>query len=85
MTSNLVKNFLFPDPIDLSTIQRKIRNDEYKNLDDFQGDVQLLVDNAKKYYDCNDKEYIDGCALWAVFKKTLAKMDSETKVSSITE
>lgn len=43
------------EPIDLSTIQRKIRNDEYKAFEEFQYDVQLLVDNAKRYYDCNDK------------------------------
>ena len=43
------------EPIDLSSIQRKIRNDEYKVFEEFQADVELLVNNAKKYYDCNDK------------------------------
>ena len=68
---------LVTEPIDLTIIQRKVRGDEYKTFEEFQSDVELLVNNAKKYYDCNDKEYIDACALWAVFKKTLAKMDNK--------
>lgn len=73
------------NPIDLSTIQRKIRSEEYAEFEGFQKDVELLVDNAKTYYDCGDKEYIDGCALWAVFKKTLAKMANQSSSSEDSE
>lgn len=65
----------------MSTIQKKIRNDEYGDFDLFQKDVELLVDNSKKYYETSDKEFVDGCALWAVFKKTIAKMASNASSS----
>ena len=65
---NVVKN-----PIDLTMIQKRIRSEEYPAIEDFQKDVEQLVENAKAYYDTTDKEYVDGCALYAVFKKTLAK------------
>ena len=55
-------------------IQKKIRNEEYASIDDFQKDVEQIMNNAKTYYDSADKEYVDGCALYAVFKKTLAKV-----------
>ena len=61
-------------PIDLTMIQKKIRNEEYNSIDDFQKDVEQIMNNAKSYYDSADKEYVDGCALYAVFKKTLAKV-----------
>ena len=54
-------------------IQKRIRSEEYPAIEDFQKDVEQLVENAKAYYDTTDKEYVDGCALYAVFKKTLAK------------
>ena len=31
-------------------IQQKLKTDEYKSLPAFLGDVQLLVENAKKFY-----------------------------------
>ena len=61
------------NPIDLTMIQKRIRSEEYPAIEDFQKDVEQLVENAKAYYDTTDKEYVDGCALYAVFKKTLAK------------
>ena len=40
-------------------------------------DIELIWSNAKTYYDTSDKEYIDGCAIWAVFKKTVAKISDK--------
>lgn len=42
-------------------------------------DIELIWSNAKTYYDTSDKEYIDGCAIWAVFKKTVAKISDKEK------
>ena len=34
---------------DLGTIERKVANSEYKTLEDFVDDVQLVFDNARLY------------------------------------
>ena len=65
------------DPIDLTTIQKRIKNDEYDSIEEFQKDVELLTTNAKTFYDPSDKEYVDGCAVYAVFKKTVTKISED--------
>ena len=41
---------LIKHPIDLIRIQQKIRTDEYQTLEQFINDIQLLLINAKKFY-----------------------------------
>ena len=42
-------------PIDLSRIQQKIKAEEYEDIEDLTMDLQLLVNNAKLYYDVSRK------------------------------
>jgi hypothetical protein len=36
-------------PMDLSTMERKVYNREYKTAEEFKTDFELIIDNAKKY------------------------------------
>ena len=37
------------EPMDLATMERKLENDQYENVEDFVKDVLLLVRNCKRY------------------------------------
>lgn len=56
-------------PIDLIKIQQKVRTDEYKDLESFSHDIELLINNSKSYYKEDTVEYQDACQLWNVFLK----------------
>jgi len=40
---------IIKEPMDLRTIERKVSHNEYKTLEDFVDDVQLVFDNARLY------------------------------------
>ncbi|KAL7719337.1 Transcription initiation factor tfiid [Entamoeba marina] len=44
-----LKQKQYNDPIDLSIVAKKIRKDEYREVDDFVRDVERIVDNCFKY------------------------------------
>ncbi|CAF1185958.1 unnamed protein product [Rotaria magnacalcarata] len=50
---------LIKQPIDLIRIQQKIRTDEYRTLEQFIDDIQLLLNNAKIFYRKNSNEWRD--------------------------
>ncbi|XP_078668227.1 protein polybromo-1-like isoform X1 [Branchiostoma floridae x Branchiostoma belcheri] len=54
-------------PIDMLRIQQRIRTDEYRTLQDFTADVELLVNNAKRYYPQGSQQYNDASALWEIY------------------
>lgn len=41
---------IIKQPIDLSKIQQKFKTDEYQTFQQFDADIQLLISNAKLYY-----------------------------------
>ncbi|ORZ21254.1 hypothetical protein BCR42DRAFT_488361 [Absidia repens] len=49
--TSLVRDYLtvIKQPMDFSTLHRKIDNDDYKTMDDFRTDFLLIVRNAKLY------------------------------------
>ena len=38
------------DPIDMATIQQKIKVQEYEDVEQMSTDIELLVNNAKSFY-----------------------------------
>ncbi|KAJ3397565.1 histone acetyltransferase [Lobulomyces angularis] len=40
---------LITHPMDLGTMTKKVENDEYKSVESFQSDLQLIFDNCKKF------------------------------------
>lgn len=55
------------NPIDLLKVQQKLKTDEYEDVDDLQGDIELMVSNAKAFYKRSSQEYRDACELWELF------------------
>lgn len=65
------------NPIDLLRIQQKIRTDEYEDLESMTQDVELLVKNAKTFYQSHTTEHQDACMLWDLYLKTVDKLNDE--------
>ncbi|KAK4337204.1 hypothetical protein RND71_043303 [Anisodus tanguticus] len=68
---------IIPDPIDLKTIEGKNRNNEYKNLNELEKDLLLMVRNAKTYNEPGSQIYKDANALKKMF--IAKKADLEQK------
>ncbi|CAK8698479.1 unnamed protein product [Clavelina lepadiformis] len=68
------------DPVDLTKIGQRIRMEEYRDIEILTTDFQLMVSNAKKYYDENSQEYNDACSLWEIYLTTKARMVEEAKL-----
>ncbi|KAH9526702.1 Protein polybromo-1 [Dermatophagoides farinae] len=54
-------------PIDLLRIQQKIRMDEYDDLEQFESDIKLLINNTKAFFKPDTTEYADAIKLWDVY------------------
>ncbi|OTF79968.1 hypothetical protein BLA29_002514 [Euroglyphus maynei] len=54
-------------PIDLLRMQQKIRLDEYDDLEQFESDMKLLIDNTKAFFTPDTTEYSDAIKLWDVY------------------
>ena len=61
---NVVKN-----PIDMETINKRIKNKFYKTLEEFSADVNLMFDNCKLYNNPKSVLYKDACNLQEIFMK----------------
>jgi len=51
--ANLEYHEIVKQPIDLTKIQQKFKTDEYQMFQQFDSDIQLLISNAKLYYQVN--------------------------------
>uniref|UniRef100_H2ZED6 Polybromo 1 n=1 Tax=Ciona savignyi TaxID=51511 RepID=H2ZED6_CIOSA len=67
------------DPIDLGKIGQRIRMDEYRDIEILTTDIQLMISNAKKYYDAESEEYSDACKLWDLYLTTKARLADNVK------
>lgn len=73
------------NPIDLLRIQQKIRTDEYEDLEQMTVDIELLVKNAKTFYQPDSTEYKDACTLWELYQKTVDKINESERYDEVPE
>ncbi|GMT37808.1 hypothetical protein PFISCL1PPCAC_29105, partial [Pristionchus fissidentatus] len=71
------------NPIDITRIQQKLRNEDYTTVAGFFGDVELLVENALAYYKEEDEEHRDALEVERLFaeKRKLIENGEEWKVN----
>lgn len=58
---------LIEHPMDVKTIEAKVKKDEYKELADLKADVELMFNNAKDYNMPGSEIYKDAVALQVDF------------------
>uniref|UniRef100_A0A5S6Q9E8 Protein polybromo-1 n=1 Tax=Trichuris muris TaxID=70415 RepID=A0A5S6Q9E8_TRIMR len=71
------------NPMDITTIHQKINDDEYANVEMFMSDVQLMIENAKLYYDKDSQPYQDACNIWKMLLQFRTKQ--EENLESVSE
>ncbi|KRX57188.1 Protein polybromo-1 [Trichinella sp. T9] len=81
LTPEYVK--IVTNPMDLTLIHEKVKQDEYANVDQFMSDVNLMVENAKNFYKKDSVEYGDACDLWNMI--TEARNKQECNSDSMSE
>lgn len=63
-------------PIDLKTIEEKMKAGKYMSIDSFAEDVQLIIDNCKSYNPESTVYYRNADKLEEVFIEFMAKRPS---------
>ena len=77
---NVVKN-----PIDMETINKRIKSKVYKTLEEFSADVNLMFDNCKLYNNPKSVLYKDACNLQEIFMKVRNRIYNFDFLSTIFE
>ena len=58
--------------------QQKLKMDEYRTVQSFVSDIQLLLNNAKTFYMRSSEEYDNTVALERAFHRSLEEYVGET-------
>ena len=66
------------DPIDFQRIRRKIDTFRYSNLDEFQSDIELLVQNAQTFNCETSLIYADSIEIEKVYRNLREQLDAGT-------
>ncbi|KRZ07951.1 Protein polybromo-1, partial [Trichinella zimbabwensis] len=80
LTPEYVK--IVTNPMDLTLIHEKVKQDEYANVDQFMSDVNLMVENAKNFYKKDSVEYGDACDLWNMITEARNKQECNSDTMS---
>ncbi|PKK68612.1 hypothetical protein RhiirC2_713260 [Rhizophagus irregularis] len=64
-----VKNKVIENPMDLFTINLKLKNNQYTSLEKFEKDIRLIFCNCYTYNDIKSEVYSSGKALECIFNK----------------
>ncbi|RGB38459.1 Bromodomain-containing protein, partial [Rhizophagus diaphanus] len=64
-----VKNKVIKNPMDLFTINLKLKNNQYTSLEEFEKDIRLIFCNCYTYNDVESEVYSSGKALECIFNK----------------
>ncbi|XP_032884857.1 bromodomain-containing protein 3-like isoform X1 [Amblyraja radiata] len=70
-------------PMDLSAVKRKLGNQEYKDREEFAGDVRLMFSNCYKYNSPDHEVVIMGRKLQDVFEMLFAKIRKDPVKSAV--
>jgi protein polybromo-1 len=65
---------IISNPIDLKTIASKIRSGSYKSWAAFDEDIQLLVNNCKKFNEPSSQIYKDAVKIYAFYEQKKAEI-----------
>ena len=57
--------------------QQRLKTDEYEDIDTFSADINLLFDNAIKFYKADAQEHKDAIKLKEVFDDAKARLCSQ--------
>jgi len=57
--------------------QQRLKTDEYEDIDTFSADINLLFDNAIKFYKSDAQEHKDAIKLKEVFEDAKARLCSQ--------
>ena len=61
------------NPMDMETIDKRIKSNVYKSIEDFSDDINLMFENCKDYNRPTSKLFIDGQKLQRIFKNEYTK------------
>ncbi|GBB89492.1 hypothetical protein RclHR1_01620004 [Rhizophagus clarus] len=64
-----IVNKIIKYPMDLFTINLKLENNQYENLEEFENDIRLIFRNCYTYNDVKSEIYCSGEALESIFNK----------------
>ncbi|XP_054153665.1 bromodomain-containing protein 7-like [Oppia nitens] len=67
---------IISQPMDLSTLKKKVDNNEYETLLDFKADVKLICDNCQKYNRPETVYYKAATKLWHYTRNKLLNKES---------
>ena len=70
-------------PMDLGTVKKKLENDEYHAIDDFQSDTKLTFDNAMEYNEEDSEVYDMANELNTKFKVEVDELKQQLKTENI--
>ncbi|KAI8376142.1 Bromodomain-containing protein [Radiomyces spectabilis] len=62
------------NPMDLGTVDAKLKNNEYGSVGEFARDIQLMFNNCYLYNNVGDPVYVDGKKLEEVFVRCMKKV-----------
>lgn len=71
---------IIKDPMDLQTLEERVDADLYKNVDDFETDMQKIFDNCKKYNDDSSNYYKCAVKLEKFCKEKLKYLRAEHRL-----
>ena len=84
----LMKKYKYPfykcidniqNPMDLSTIKSKLKNNQYMNIKEFKEDINIIIENCYKYNDNESETYYFGKALESFINTKKWTEDSKLK------